>query len=309
MNMLNVKNNFYLNIINNKGYIMGNKFKIVSILIICIMLISGCEMFTNELSENDKDEYDYRQMYLDNDTKDLTDKDLEAFNSATKVYNLYIKSCNNDYKKVIAAHDYIIKNCVYNVEGIDDDTLTDDDFTAYGVLVKGKAVCEGYAKAFKMLMDIADIDCIMVTGTVGEDDIPHAWNMVKLEDSWYHVDVTYDDPNPETKEIVYVYMNVTDDIIEKDHTWNKNTTPEAKNTKYDYLKKNQTFYDSNDEIIEYIKECDDEREVYTSFIWTGKNEIEESVWKSALKDTDISNLSFSCFGVEGRRLYMINLVY
>ena len=200
----------------------------IAILAVSVLLLSGCNLTTNRFDkENSDKEYDYREMYLNNDTMDLTDKDLEAFNEATRIYNLYIKSCDNDFKKAVAAHDYIIRNCIYNVEAIDNDELTDDDFSEYGVFVKGRAVCEGYAKAYKMLMDIADIDCIIVTGTVGENDISHAWNMIKLDNSWYHVDVTYDDPNPETKEIVYLYMNITDEIIEKDHKWNKKNTPEA----------------------------------------------------------------------------------
>lgn len=282
----------------------------MAILVISVLLLSGCNLTTNRFDkENSDKEYDYRKMYLNNDTMDLTDKDLEAFNEATRIYNLYIKSCDNDFKKAVAAHDYIIRNCIYNVEAIDNDELTDDDFSEYGVFVKGRAVCEGYAKAYKMLMDIADIDCIIVTGTVGENDISHAWNMIKLDNSWYHVDVTYDDPNPETKEIVYLYMNITDEIIEKDHKWNKNNTPEANDTKYDYVKINKSFCNSIEEIEEIIKKCDKDKKTNISFIWSGEDEIEEAVWKRALKNTEISNLSFSCFGVDGRRLYIIKLIY
>ncbi len=282
----------------------------IAILAVSVLLLSGCNLTTNRFDkENSDKEYDYREMYLNNDTMDLTDKDLEAFNEATRIYNLYIKSCDNDFKKAVAAHDYIIRNCIYNVEAIDNDELTDDDFSEYGVFVKGRAVCEGYAKAYKMLMDIADIDCIIVTGTVGENDISHAWNMIKLDNSWYHVDVTYDDPNPETKEIVYLYMNITDEIIEKDHKWNKNNTPEANDTKYDYVKINKSFCNSTEEIEEIIKKCDKDKKTNISFIWSGEDEIEEAVWKRALKNTEISNLSFSCFGVDGRRLYIIKLIY
>ena len=282
----------------------------VIIVVVCMVLLCGCQFSNSRFNvEDDNKEYDYRQMYLDNDTKDLTDKDLDAFNEAVKVYNLYIKSCENDFKKVVAAHNYIINNCVYNLEGIEGDTLTDDDFSAYGVFVKGLAVCEGYAKAFEILMAIADIDCIIVTGTIGEDEIPHAWNMVKLEDSWYHVDVTYDDPYPETKEIIYVYLNVTDDIIQKDHHWNMKNTPEALDSKYDYVKINKLSYGEKEEIIDLIKECNNNKKTYISFLWSGTDEIDETVWKEALKGTDITNLSFSYIGVEGRRMYMINLVY
>jgi len=69
----------------------------------------------------------------------------------------------------------------------------------YGALVEGTAVCEGYAKAFKMLCDAADIPCVIVTGTgitsktaAGGEN--HMWNYVQMEDGkWYAVDVTWDD--------------------------------------------------------------------------------------------------------------------
>ena len=60
-------------------------------------------------------------------------------------------------------------------------------YNAYGALVKGCSVCEGYAKAYKYLLNSVDIECeIIVSAT-------HAWNAVKLEDKWYYVDCTWDD--------------------------------------------------------------------------------------------------------------------
>ena len=281
--------------------------------ILCICVLSACDMahITNNNTEGTSEEkqYNYREMYLNNDSMDLTDKDLEVFNEASRVYSLYVESCETEYEKVVAAHDYIVKNCVYNTEAIEQDTLVDDDFHAYGVFVKGSAVCEGYAKAFKLLMDIAGIDCIMVSGNVGENHIPHAWNMIKLENAWYHVDVTYDDPNPETTEIVYLYLNVSDSIIEKDHSWNKNVTPEATSDKYEYIKNNGTLVNRADEITELIGQCNENKIGYVSFIWTDKDAISDEIWKNSIKGTNITNLSYSCIGVSGRRMYMVTLVY
>ena len=105
----------------------------------------------------------------------------------------------------------------------------------------------------------------------------------------------------------FKYKRTVKHILSR-HKWNRNTTPEALSTTYDYIKINKTVYNSKDEIVEKIKEADEIGKNYVSFVWGGTNEIEESVWKEALKGTDISNLSFTCLGVEGRRMYMINLV-
>lgn len=278
-----------------------------------IMLMCGCdEAFNSEryaAHTNDNTEYDYREMYMNGDSGDLTDKELEAFNEASRVYSLYIDNCDNDFEKVKAAHDYIVKNCTYNKVAIENDTLTDDDFTVYGTLVKGIAVCEGYARSFQMLMDIAGIDCIMVTGTVGEEQIAHAWNMVKLDNDWYHVDVTFDDPYPETNEIVYLYFNVTDEIIEKDHSWNKNVTPQAEAEDYDYIKMSGTIIKNQEQLDELIAECSDDMKMYVSFVWSEEEMISDNQWREVLRETDVTNVSYSCIGVEGRRFYMINLVY
>lgn len=58
-------------------------------------------------------------------------------------------------------------------------------------------VCEGYARAFKVLCDRAGIPCVLVDGDAGLSPAtagPHMWNYVELENgSWYAVDVTWND--------------------------------------------------------------------------------------------------------------------
>jgi hypothetical protein len=56
------------------------------------------------------------------------------------------------------------------------------------------AVCEGYAKAFKVLCDRENIPCIVVIGNYDRENLTaHMWNNVVLDDNWYGVDVTWDD--------------------------------------------------------------------------------------------------------------------
>ena len=282
-----------------------------SLLFTMILLFQGCnatdlsDRFTNETSNL---AYDYREMYLNNDTKDLTDKALDSFNEACKIYKLYIENCENDYEKVVAAHDYIVSNCRYNKEAIDNDTLCDDDFSTYGALVKGLAVCQGYAEAFEMLMDIAGIDCIMVKGTVN-NGVSHAWNMVKLENDWYHVDTTFDDPVPETEDIVKLYLNISDKDIEKDHSWNKKTTPEANSDKYDFAEMNDCKLETLMEVKDIITSSGFRNEDKVTFVWTGDEMITDQIWTNIINNTHIKNLSYTCMGPAGRKMYIISLSY
>ena len=58
-------------------------------------------------------------------------------------------------------------------------------------------MCEGYAKAFQYLMNEIGIDNVIVIGTATNSNGQtenHAWNYVKLNEKWYAVDTTWDDP-------------------------------------------------------------------------------------------------------------------
>jgi hypothetical protein len=58
--------------------------------------------------------------------------------------------------------------------------------TAYGALVTGTAVGEGYAMAYKALCDRLGITCFVVLGNLG--DMEHAWNIVEIGGDYYHID-------------------------------------------------------------------------------------------------------------------------
>lgn len=97
-----------------------------------------------------------------------------------------------DYEKILAIHDYLVENVVY------EESLTKSNiYNMYGTLVNKESVCEGYAKAFKYLMDQIGIDSIVVIGKATDSNgntQNHAWNYVYLNNAWYAVDVTWDDP-------------------------------------------------------------------------------------------------------------------
>ena len=117
-------------------------------------------------------------------------------NTASKM-NAAVKKMggSNTYEQVKAIHDAIVNGTQYPA---DPNKATHNQHQAVGPLVEGKAVCDGYAKAFKYACDQKGIPCIIVTGTatnnLGEKGT-HAWNYVKMDDGkWYQVDTDWDDP-------------------------------------------------------------------------------------------------------------------
>jgi len=103
-------------------------------------------------------------------------------------------------------HDRLIRHASY-------DTTYKADHThdLLGVLAYGTGVCESYSRAFQYLLYRAGIRSALVTG-VADNGEYHMWNAVELDDGWYQVDVTWDDPvfsSPLPDYITYHYFNIT----------------------------------------------------------------------------------------------------
>lgn len=117
----------------------------------------------------------------------------QALSKIEQIKNQIIsQKTGNTYYDIKMVHDYLINNIEY------DTTISKDNiYNIYGALVNKTCVCEGYAKALKYLLDELSIPCTIVIGNAtnsrGETE-NHAWNYVQIGNSWYAVDVTWDDP-------------------------------------------------------------------------------------------------------------------
>ncbi len=126
-----------------------------------------------------------------------------------------------DYERELYLHDYLTEHCRYDEE----DTGRNNDNPA-GALLDGRAICSGYAKAYQLLLDAAGIENTTLTGKTSEDEgepVAHIWNAVKIDDKWYYVDVTWDDPlveNKQNEELFrsHNYFNVTDQMLAPTHS-------------------------------------------------------------------------------------------
>lgn len=118
---------------------------------------------------------------------------IQFDNAVDEIYN-QAKSFGSDQKKMLAVHEALVLQCEYDEAALDPDTPYGFTFNAYGCLVEKKAVCQGYALAYKYVLNKLGIDCIPVVSR----EMNHMWNMVRLGSKWYHVDATWDDPVPDT---------------------------------------------------------------------------------------------------------------
>ncbi len=107
-----------------------------------------------------------------------------------------ISDTMSDYEVVKKVYENIIDLVDYDTIGLERQkkiprnersTQPDDLRSIYGVFVSKKAVCAGYAKALQFLLNILGIECVYVTSET------HAWNLVKVEGDYYHIDVTWGD--------------------------------------------------------------------------------------------------------------------
>ena len=94
----------------------------------------------------------------------------------------YITSDMSDFEKEIKIIEWLVENCTY------EKGESWSRSTAYSCIVLGKAQCSGYADAFLQTAKLCGLDVRYVYNKT------HAWNMIKLDGDWYHVDVTWEDP-------------------------------------------------------------------------------------------------------------------
>lgn len=131
-----------------------------------------------------------------NRTAKKLEREYAAFESAAEKILSAASEFENDYDKERYVHDMLIRQ-------IDYVTGAEMNQSAYSALVNGRTVCAGYARAFQYLLQQMQIPCYYCTGYAGES---HAWNIVRLEDGYYNVDVTWDDSSAGSN----AYFNKTD---------------------------------------------------------------------------------------------------
>ena len=153
-----------------------------------------------------------------------------ALAEAQRVVDELITAGMSDYDVVKTLHDYLVTHCDYDYR-VDIGNMPFVSYQAEGALLKGAAVCGGYAKAYEILLDAAGIPNVTITGYAGGY---HAWNLVEVDGEWYHVDATWDDPTTRGGDYVrYTYFLKSDKVMVSRSHRNWETVHDCTSTKYD----------------------------------------------------------------------------
>ena len=151
---------------------------------------------------------------------EIIDKELDRI-----IVELKINNYPSISDKIRVYHDYIANKNSYDQEMANTGKSKYHSNTAIGPLFEGKAICDGYSDALALFLNKLGIENIKITN----DD--HVWNAVRINNTWYHIDLTWDDP---------IYTNGGNLTI---HDYFMITTKELKDKKDDSHSFDETIYD------------------------------------------------------------------
>ena len=128
--------------------------------------------------------------------------------------------------KIKEAHNYIINNSKYDKDRSDNNIVKYKSDTAYGSLLEGYSLCGGYTDAMELFLEDMGIKSYKISSE------NHVWNAVNLNNAWYHLDLTWDDPiTTDGSDILeYNFFLITtselDELEAEQHNYDKNVYSE-----------------------------------------------------------------------------------
>lgn len=161
----------------------------------------------------------------------------------------------SNYEKVLYVYDWIMNNTIY----LDRPMISASknlDYSIYNLFINGKSNCNGYSKAFSLIMDKLGIPCTIAVGECN-DSVLHGWNIIELDNKYYHLDSTWDDKynkysfSNSNQYISHAYFCVTDEeIYQSRQLINDFYVPECNSNEYNYyIYNNLYFSELNDDVF------------------------------------------------------------
>ncbi len=197
----------------------------------------------------------------------------------------------SEYEKALLLNDLLAEHVLYGSTG--------DYTTAYGVLTGGVAVCQGYAEAYHYLLNRAGILSTIVTGTVASGS--HAWNLVRMDGNWYHVDVTWNDPNEyEGSFRSHAYFGLTDAMMAYDHQVTDTLLlPGCNSLAANYYSNQGRLVDSFDraQFVQWLKASKGEDDIYIYIAGDAEayiTEMKACMWEMQA-EAGMSLRSYTCW--------------
>ena len=175
----------------------------------------------------------------------------------------------SEWEKEKYIHDFICDNVTY------DKLKKAYSNEIIGPLGHGVGVCEGIAKSVKVLCDALGIWCmIAVCGNNPEKGIKyrHTWNIVKIGDTYYHLDATFDNTlgkhSAAGKEIRYDYFNLDDKKIFRDHEPLVAPAPVCTNGDHFYYREKKLSFTKEEDVYKRSLQAAKKGRILT-FQWRG----------------------------------------
>ena len=169
-------------------------------------------------------------------SRDKISAQIAVINQQVEAFLSTVPTNLSDLEKEYLIHNAIVNSISYDHDAVGKE-LTLNNYSRvydiYGTLFNQKAVCEGYSRLFQYLCYQVGINCTIVHGT--SENQAHAWNAVKLNNNWYHLDVTWNDSS-NMEMPLYDYFNLTTNGILKDHTidYEELAVPNANANEYSF---------------------------------------------------------------------------
>ncbi len=124
---------------------------------------------------------------------DASSDAARLYAEARDVLSRIVSDTMTDYQKVFAIYRYLANTVTYDTVAASSGTSVYRSYTAYGALMDGVAVCDGYASAFRLMCLIEGIACEERSGRTDPSDPAsgHAWNTYTIDGVTYACDVTW----------------------------------------------------------------------------------------------------------------------
>lgn len=188
-------------------------------------------------------------------------------------------------------HDAICKRVTYTTA----DDKSDND-TAVGVLLNGKADCDGYSDAFYLVCTLAGLNVRLQHGDGGGsgfdflNSATHMWNLLELDGTWRLVDLTWDDSSDE---IQHTWFNLGNDRASRGHSWNEDMTVSLAD-KTDLKKRPENEYSilSSSDLDSAVKQAISKNQSVFYLIFDKATYGDEKTARDALRKQ--SSASYSC---------------
>ena len=155
--------------------------------------------------------------------KKYNEEDIKRIND--EIYSIIDKLHLNDYddifEKIRLFHDYLARINSYDEDMANTMESNYNSDSAIGALFEGKAICSGYTDAMSLFLDILGIENYRVATD------KHVWNALKVNNKWYHIDLTWDDPIVSDGSNIILedyFMISTDELLSKndpDHNFDR----------------------------------------------------------------------------------------